>query len=151
MINRTSLKPLFALTLGGMLASCSGKADLLEEPRVIAASGDRDTIFVERSKFWENKQQKASVDSVRQYFIFKPKAGETMYVLLENTGGVPLRRDTISKIDTMFLEHYLRTPAKDTNLYLSIEYPDFRKAPTDVFLYIRDRDSVHKEVVFVAR
>jgi hypothetical protein len=151
MINRSFLNSLFALAFAGLLASCSSKADLLDKPKVIAASGERDTIYVERSKFWQNKQQKASVDSIRQYFIFKPKAGETMYVLLENTGGVPLRRDTISKIDTMYLEHYLRTPAKDTNLYLSIEYPDFRKAPTDVFLYIRDRDSVHKEVVFVAQ
>ena len=150
MINRAFHSSLAALAFCLLLASCSSEADLLEQPKLISASGERDTIFVERSKFWENKQQKASVDSIRQYFVFKPKAGETLYVLLENTGGVPLRRDTVTKVDTMYLEHYLRTPAKDTNLYLSIEYPDFRKAPTDVFLYIRDRDSVHKEVLFVA-
>lgn len=143
----------FALPLlaCSMLASCNSEADLVEKPKVISASGQRDTIFVERSKFWENQKQEASVDTNRQFFIFKPKAGEAMYVLVENTGGVPLRRDTIRKIDTLSLEHFLRTPAKDTNLYLRIEYADFRKAPSDVFLYIRNPDSVYKEVVFVAK
>jgi hypothetical protein len=141
------------LPLAGLLAlvSCSGKADLVEKPRFVSASGVRDTIFVERSKFWEDKKQKSSVDSNRQSFIFKPKSGEAMYVLLENTGGVPLRRDTITRLDTISLEHYLRTPAKDTNLYMSIEYADFRKLHTDVFIYIRNPDSVYKEVVFVAK
>lgn len=148
------LRPLLrAFSIAGLfaLASCSGKADLVEKPRLVSASGDRDTIFAERSKFWEDKHQKSSVDSNRQIFIFKPKPGEAMYVLLENTGGVPLRRDTITKLDTISLEHYLRTPAKDTNLYMSIEYADFRKLHTDVFIYIRNPDSVYKEVVFVAK
>lgn len=151
MTQRSGFLPILVFSLILVLTGCNKEADLLEQPRVLSATGERDTIFVERSKFWENKQQEATVDSIRQYFVFKPKAGETMYVLLENTGGVPLRRDTIKTIDTMYLEHYLRTPAKDTNLYLSIEYPDFRKAPTDVFLYIRNRDSVYREVVFVGR
>jgi hypothetical protein len=134
-----------------VLSSCGGKADLVENPKVIAASNERDTIYVERSKFWETNKQKASVDSNRQFFIFKPKASEAMFVLLENTGGVPLSRDTIRQIDTLSLEHFLRTPAKDTNLYMRIEYADYRKAPTDVFLYIRNPDSVYQQVVFVAR
>jgi hypothetical protein len=151
MISRPFVKILSVAGLLLTLASCKSEAELVEEPRYVSASGGRDTIFVERSKFWEDKKQKSSVDSNRQVFIFKPKAGEAMYVLLENTGGVPLRRDTITKLDTLSLEHYLRTPAKDTNLYLSIEYADFRKLHTDVFIYIRNRDSVFKEVVFVAK
>lgn len=147
---RLLFSSIVALGFAGSLASCNSRADLLEEPKVIAASGKRDTIYVERSKFWSDKKQKSSVDSNRQFFIFKPRAGQLMYVLLENTGGVPLRRDTIRDIDTVSLEHYLRTPAKDTNLYLSIEHPDLGKAPTDVFLYIRNPDSVYKEVIFIA-
>ena len=147
---RLLFSSIVALGFAASLASCNSRADLLEEPKVIAASGKRDTIYVERSKFWSDKKQKSSVDSNRQFFIFKPRAGQLMYVLLENTGGVPLRRDTIRDIDTVSLEHYLRTPAKDTNLYLSIEHPDLGKAPTDVFLYIRNPDSVYKEVIFIA-
>jgi hypothetical protein len=151
MTSRPFLRLLAVLGILAPLASCSGDADLVEKPRFVSASGARDTIYVERSKFWEDKKQKSSVDSNRQIFIFKPKAGEAMYVLLENTGGVPLRRDTITTLDTISLEHYLRTPAKDTNLYMSIEYADFRKLHTDVFIYIRNPDSVYKEVVFVAK
>jgi hypothetical protein len=151
MISRPLLRLLGFAGILTSLASCNSDADLVEKPRVVSASGARDTIFVERSKFWEDKKQKSSVDSNRQVFIFKPKVGEAMYVLLENTGGVPLRRDTITRTDTISLEHYLRTPAKDTNLYMSIEYADFRKLHTDVFIYIRNPDSVYKEVVFVGR
>ena len=147
----SSLKVFVTLFLVARLASCNSRADLVETPRVVSASGDRDTIIVERSKFWETTKQSAEVDSNRQYFVFKPKAGEAMFVLLENTGGVPLSRDTITMLDTLSLEHFLRTPSKDTNLYMRIEYADFRKAPTDVFLYIRNPDSVYKEVVFVAK
>lgn len=150
MKSRLLLRSLTIASFLFTLASCKSEADLVGEPRYVNASGARDTVFVERSKFWEDKKQKSSVDSNRQFFIFKPKSGEAMYVLLENTGGVPLRRDTITKLDTISLEHYLRTPNKDTNLYLSIEYADFRKIHTDVFIYIRNRDSVYKEVVFVA-
>jgi hypothetical protein len=154
---RPLLRPIALIRILGfaallpLLASCNSEADLVEQPRLVSASGARDTIYVERSKFWSDKKQKSSVDTNRQVFIFKPKPGEAMYVLLENTGGVPLRRDTILKTDTISLEHFLRTPAKDTNLYMSIEYADFRKLHTDVFIYIRNPDSVYKQVVFVAR
>lgn len=144
-------KILACIILAFMVVSCKTEPDLLEEPKYIDASGKRDTVYVERSKFWGSAQFKASVDSNRQQFIFKPKAGEAMIVLVENTGGVPLRRDTITRLDTFSLEHYLRTPGKDSNLYLRIEYADYRKAATDVFLYVRNPDSVYKEVVFLGR
>jgi hypothetical protein len=133
------------------LSGCRQDAELLEEPKRVFASGSRDTVFVERSKFWQLPNQKAHVDTNRQHFIFKPKASSPMIVLLENAGGVPLRRDTFRTTDTLSLEHYLRTPGKDTNLYLRIEYADYNKAPSDVFLYIRSPDSVFREVVFVGR
>lgn len=139
-----------AMCLPAILA-CSGEADLVEEPKRVSASGSRDTVYVERSKFWETQNQKASVDTNRQQFIFRAKPSSPMIVLLENAGGVPLRRDTFRTTDTLPLEHYLRTPGKDTNLYLRIEYSDYHKAPSDVFLYIRNPDSVYREVVFIGR
>jgi hypothetical protein len=140
-----------ALTLfsAGALIGCRKKeALLIERVKSIPLSGAKDTLFIERSPYWDTKNHQARVDSNRQVFLFFPPKGQLLFVSVENMGGVPLKRDTIWVTKTIPVEEFLHTSTKDTNLNLHIAFKDWHKAPSDIVLYIRNADSVYAKVRF---
>ena len=134
------------------LSGCGkGPARMVDAVKEIPLSGARDTMYMERSSYWDRRQSIARTDSNRQTITFKPMPGEIAYVTLRNMGGVPLRRDTINGVRHESAEQFLRTGTLDTNMHIHIEFPDWKKAPTDVVVFIRNRDSVYREFLFFGR
>jgi hypothetical protein len=121
---------------------------LLNQVKRIPVTGKNDVVYIERSQFWDGAGIKARSGSNRQTFIFVPPPNMTLFVTLENMGGVPLKRDTFKTKSFRFAETYLRTSTKDTNLAIHIETSDKTKRPTDVTLYMRDVDSVCSDIRF---
>lgn len=130
------------------LAGCGKEARVINRVKEIPLVGGRDTIYFERSQYWDRSRSIAWVDSNRQIITFRPASGSVAYVTLQNMGGVPLRRDTLRGTMQMPAEQYLRTGTQDTNMHLHIEFPDYRKPTTDVIVLIRNRDSVYREILF---
>src|SRR2546421_838800 len=127
----------FPLLLLLLLAACGkGPARLVDAVKEIPISGGHDTMFMERSSYWDRTRSIARIDSNRQAITFKPSLGDIAYVTLRNMGGVPLKRDTIRTVIHVPAEQFLRTGTLDTNLHLTIEFPDPHRAPTDVIVYI---------------
>jgi hypothetical protein len=121
----------------------------VDEDKVIPVTGAIDTIYFERSKFWDTRSQKATVEENRQDITFVPLSEkERMFVIVQNMGGVPLKRDTVRTRKTVKAEELLRTVTKDTNLRIHIEFNDWKKTPTDVVVYIRKADSVYRNIRF---
>ncbi len=137
--------PLLSVTL---LGCGKGPARLVDAVKEIPLSGGKDTMFMERSSYWDGRQSVARTDSNRQIITFKPLPGEVAFVTLRNMGGVPLRRDTIRSARQESAEHFLRTGTLDTNMHIHIEFADWKRAPTDVVVFIRNRDSVYREFLF---
>lgn len=150
-VKRTYLPPALAgLVL--LLASCGQKeVRIVDKVKEISMSGGHDTVYFERSSYWDHGRNIARSDSNHQTISFKPLSGQIAYVVLENMGGVPLKRDTIRSERRESAEWYLRTGTLDTNMHIHIEYPDYKKPQTDVVCYIRNRDSVYREIMFVGR
>lgn len=121
---------------------------LLDKSKRIPVMGKNDVVYVERSKFWDGRGMTARSESNRQTFTFVPPPNTTLFVTLENMGGVPLKRDTFKTKSYRFAETYLRTSTKDTNLSIHIETGDKTKPPTDVTIYMRDIDSVCSDIRF---
>jgi hypothetical protein len=144
------LVPMAALAvLGGIvLAGCGREARVVNKVKQISLVGGRDTIYFERSTYWDRDRSIAWVDSNRQTISFRPSAGVVAYISLQNMGGVPLRRDTLRAPMQIAAEQFLRTGTLDTNMHLHIDFPDYRKPPTDVIVLIRNRDSVYREILF---
>ncbi|HWF44497.1 MAG TPA: hypothetical protein VG537_07640 [Candidatus Kapabacteria bacterium] len=135
-----------------MLVACGRKpASLIEAVKEIPLSGGHDTIYMERSRAWDRGRDIARADSNRQTIGFRPAPGEIAFVTLRNMGGVPLKRDTIRGAIREPAEIFLRTGTLDTNMNLHIEFPDWHRPQTDVIVYIRNRDSVYREFLFVGR
>src|SRR5579883_1466462 len=134
------------------IASCGhGPARLVDKVKEIPSLFARDTMFMERSSFWDRDHTVARVDSNRQTISFKPAANEVLFVTLRNMGGVPLKRDTIRGVKREPAELFLHTGTRDTNMHLTIESTDARRQPTDVVIYIRNRDSVYREFLFFGK
>jgi hypothetical protein len=132
-----------------VLAACGKKETrLVMNAKRIPISGARDTLFMERSKFWDDRNHKSAVDSNRQTISFIPLQKEVAFVTLQNMGGVPLRRDTIRAERSFPAEDYLQTMTKDTNLRLRIDFQNYRIPPTDVIIYIRTPDSAYERIRF---
>jgi hypothetical protein len=134
-----------------MLSVCACKNDawLINEEKVIPVTGAIDTLYFERSKFWDTRAEKASVEENRQEITFVPLSPkEKLFVVVQNMGGVPLRRDTIRTTKTFPAETFLRTFTKDTNLRIHVEFTDWKKTPTDVVVYIRHVDSIYRSIRF---
>ncbi len=121
---------------------------LIDKPKRIPVVGKNDVVYVERSKFWDGAGIKARSESNRQTFTFVPPPNTTLFVTLENMGGVPLKRDTFKVKTYRFAETYLRTSTKDTNLSIHIETNDKTNRPTDVTIYMRDVDTVCSDIRF---
>jgi hypothetical protein len=131
-----------------MIVGCGRHARLVNKVKEIALVGGRDTVYFERSEYWDRGRGIAWVDSNRQTVSFRPAAGTIAYVSLQNMGGVPLKRDTVRGPLQFSAEHFLRTGTLDTNMHLHVDFPDYRKPPTDVIVLIRNRDSVYREILF---
>ncbi len=149
--NFTHVVPLLCLLL--MLASCGkGPARLIDAVKEIPLSGGHDTLFMERSSYWDHYGPSiARTDSNRQTISFKPAPGDVAFVTLRNMGGVPLKRDTVQTSEHFSAEHFLRTGTRDTNMHLTIEFADPRRQPTDDIVYIRNLDSAFREYLFWER
>ncbi len=130
------------------LACQKKEVSLIDKAKRIPVIGKNDVVYVERSKFWDGPNIKARSESNRQTFTFVPPPNMTLFVTLENMGGVPLKRDTFKTRGYRFAETYLRTTTKDTNLAIHVETADKTKQPTDVTIYMRDVDSVCSEIRF---
>ena len=131
------------------MAGCGSRdVCLLEQAKTIPVSGGREKLYAERSSYWDDQGHTARSKSNRQMFTFVPPEGLTLYVNLENMGGVPMKRDTIRTTKYFFAETYLRTITKDTNLSIHIETSDRKKPPTDVEVYVRNVDSVYSQIRF---
>ncbi len=128
-------------------SGCSNKARIVNTVKEVPISGALDTVFFERSKYWDREQPEARVDSNRQTITFRPSGKDVAYAILQNMGGVPLRRDTIRGQKSIPAEQYLRTVTRDTNLRLHVEFSDWRRPATDIIVYLRNRDSVYREVL----
>ncbi|MEO6938744.1 MAG: hypothetical protein ABI444_01170 [Candidatus Kapaibacterium sp.] len=132
-----------------LMAGCGGRdVCLLEQAKTIPVSGGNEKLYAERSSYWDDQGHTARSKSNRQMFTFVPPPGLTLYVNLENMGGVPMKRDTIRTTKYVFAETYLRTITKDTNLSIHIETSDRKKPPTDVEVYVRNVDSVYSQIRF---
>jgi len=136
-----------------LLASCGkGPARLIDAVKEIPLSGGHDTMFMERSSYWDyGGRSIARTDSNRQTISFKPASGDVAYVTLRNMGGVPLKRDTIRSAIRLPAEQFLRTGTRDTNMHLTIDFPDPRRPETDVIVFIRNLDSAYREFLFFER
>ena len=136
-----------------LLPGCGrGPAKLVNTVKEIPLSSSHDTIFAERSNFWDaGKSETARIDSNRQSFTFKPSAGDILVVTLRNMGGVPLKRDTIRRPSKTAAESFLRTGTMDTNMHMTIEHANSKLPETDIIIFIRNRDSVYKEFLFYER
>jgi hypothetical protein len=121
---------------------------LIERVKRIPMSGAKDTLYMERSKAWNTRQVEAPIDSNRQSITFRPLPGELAYVILQNMGGVPLRRDTVRKETTFACEEYLQTMTLDTNLRIHVEFQNYRTPTTDVSVFIRTPDSAYRQIRF---
>jgi hypothetical protein len=130
------------------LAGCGKEARVVNRVKEIPLVGGRDTVYFERSEYWDRSRSIAWIDSNRQLITFRPPAGTVAYVTLQNMGGVPLKRDTIRALRQVSAEQYLRTGTQDTNMHLHIDFPDYRKPSTDVIIFIRNRDSIYREILF---
>ena len=135
------------------IASCGkGPARLIDAVKEIPLSGGHDTIFIERSSYWDHGGPSiARTDSNRQTITFKPVQGDIAFVTLRNMGGVPLKRDTIRGPERLSAEHFLRTGTRDTNMHLTIEFSDPRRTSTDDMIFIRNLDSAYREFLFLER
>ena len=135
-----------------LISSCGhGPARLIDAVKEIPISGGHDTMYMERSSHWDRNRHIARTDSNRQVISFKPAPGEIAFVTLRNMGGVPLHRDTIRSARREAAEHFLRTGTLDTNMHLTIDFADPRRASTDVIVFIRNRDSVYREFLFYGK
>ncbi len=144
------LVPIFLLSCA--IGACGKKeVRLIDKVKQISLSGGRDTVYMERSRYWDDGRDIARSDSNRQMITFNPGSTPITYVTLENMGGVPLRRDTIRGLVKESAEMFLRTGTLDTNMHLHIDFPDYKKPQTDVVIYIRNRDSVYREIMFVGQ
>jgi hypothetical protein len=142
----------FLILFAGALVSCGRRpARLIEAVKEIPLSGGHDTIYMERSHAWDRGRDIARTDSNPQTIGFRPIPGEIAFVTLRNMGGVPLKRDTIRGPIREPAEIFLRTGTLDTNMHLHIEFLDWHRPQTDVVVYIRNRDSVYREFLFVGR
>jgi hypothetical protein len=127
---------------------CGRKARIVNKVKEISLVGGRDTVYFERSSQWDRGRSIAWVDSNRQSISFRANSGTIAYITLQNMGGVPLRRDTLHGPLQVPAEQYLRTGTLDTNMHLHVDFPDYRKPPTDVIVLVRNRDSVYREILF---
>ncbi|HEX5316364.1 MAG TPA: hypothetical protein VFX22_06910 [Candidatus Kapabacteria bacterium] len=136
-----------------LLASCGKRpARLVDAVKEIPLSGGHDTVFMERSSYWDpHGIAVARTDSNRQAITFKPAPGDIAFVTLRNMGGVPLKRDTIRGVQRDGAEHFLRTGTRDTNMHLTIAFSDPRRPETDVIVFIRNVDSAYREFLFYER
>ena len=135
-----------------LLVSCGKEpARLVDAVKEIPISGGRDTMFIERSSFWDAGEAIARTDSNRQTITFKLSPGDIEFITLRNMGGVPLKRDTIRSVVREPAEIFLRTGTRDTNMRLTVESADTRKPETNVVVFIRNRDSVYREFLFYSR
>lgn len=134
-------------------ASCGkGPARLIDAVKEIPLSGAHDTLYMERSSYWDRRGLSvARTDSNRQTITFKPAPGDVAFVTLRNMGGVPLKRDTIRGVQREAAEHFLRTGTRDTNMHLTIGFSDPHRPETDVIVFIRNVDSAYREFLFFER
>jgi hypothetical protein len=134
------------------ITSCGkSPARIIEAVKEIPLSGGHDTIFLERSTYWDRGHSYARTDSNRQMMTFKPAPGDIAFVTLRNMGGVPLQRDTIRSFQRVPAERFLRTGTRDTTMQITIEFPDSRRPQTDVIVFIRNLDSAYREFLFYER
>lgn len=122
---------------------------MINAVKEIPLSGGRDTMYMERSNYWGRRA--ARTDSNRQTITFKPAPGDVAFVTLRNMGGVPLKRDTVRAFQKVSAEHFLRTGTRDTTMRLTIDFPNPRRPPTEVLVFIRNLDSVYREYLFYER
>ena len=137
----------FVVILTCLAIGCGQKARVINTVKEVPISGAVDTIFFERSSFWDRDHALAKVDSNRQVITFRPTAKQVAFAILENMGGVPLRRDTIRKLTSIPAETYLRTVTHDTNLRLHVEFSDWKIPASDILIYVRNTDSIYREVL----
>jgi hypothetical protein len=138
--------------LQSLISGCGhGPARLIDAVKEIPIAGAHDTMYMERSRHWDRTRHIARTDSNRQIISFKPAPGEIAFVTIRNMGGVPLHRDTIRSARREAAELFLRTGTLDTNMHLTIEFADPHRAPTDVIVFIRNRDSVFREFLFLGK
>lgn len=143
-----NVRVLLVVAAAAVFVGCGREARVVNRVKEIPLVGGRDTVYFERSAYWDRGRSRAWVDSNRQTITFRPGSGSTVFVTLQNMGGVPLRRDTLRAAMQLPAEQYLRTGTLDTNMHLHIEFSDYRKPSTDVIILIRNRDSVYREILF---
>ncbi len=136
------------------LTGCGHRpARLINTVKEIPLSGGNDTIFAERSSYWDmgRAEAVARVDSNRQELTFRTSPGDVVVVTMRNMGGVPLKRDTVRRASKAAAERFFRTGTLDTNMHLTVEHLNPKIPETDVIVFIRNRDSVYREFLFYER